>query len=288
MTQFTIGCDPEIFVTQKGKAVSAYGMIPGTKDKPHPTSHGAVQVDGMALELNTTPAPVNNFEVFNNNLVRQMKNLQNMVKAAGNYNLAIKPVQDFTQEDMDNAPAEAKELGCDPDFCAYTMEPNPRPEGTVNFRTGAGHIHIGWGENIPVDNMDHMQICADFVKVLDMTVGLFMTVIDTDPRRRVLYGKAGAFRPKPYGVEYRTPSNVWIKNLEFRKCVHSLVNRAIQLHSTGYTYLPNMRSIEFEDIRKVIDEGNTEKAKEWLNYAAGFSGPTVAYLAKIRAKKNIW
>lgn len=278
MTSFSIGCDPEVFVTKKGKAVCAHGMIPGTKDKPHPTSHGAVQVDGMALELNTIPAPARSFETFNVNIVKQLKNLQEMVKAAGDYNLRIAPVQDFTQEDMDNAPEEAKELGCDPDFCAYTLQPNPRPEGSVNFRTGAGHIHIGWGADIPVDNEEHMVICGDFVKVLDMTVGLFMTIIDTDPRRRELYGKAGAFRPKPYGVEYRTPSNVWIKNLEYRKCIFSLVNKAIHLHSAGYESVPSRKAVTFDLIRAVIDTGNAELAREYLPYVVGFSGPVQKFL----------
>lgn len=65
-----------------------------------------------------------------------------------------------------------------------------RPEGDRLFRTGAGHIHIGWGADIPVDNREHHEICASFVKMLDATVGLFMTCIDRDPRRRELYGKA--------------------------------------------------------------------------------------------------
>ncbi len=37
---------------------------------------------------------------------------------------------------------------------------------------------------------------------------------DKDTERRGMYGKAGAFRPKPYGVEYRTLSNAWLSNDE--------------------------------------------------------------------------
>jgi hypothetical protein len=33
--------------------------------------------------------------------------------------------------------------------------------------------------------------------------------MDDGEERKKLYGKAGAMRIKPYGVEYRTPSNWW-------------------------------------------------------------------------------
>jgi hypothetical protein len=32
MMKITIGCDPELFVTQDGKFRSAHGLIPGTKE----------------------------------------------------------------------------------------------------------------------------------------------------------------------------------------------------------------------------------------------------------------
>ncbi len=52
----TIGCDPEAFLKQAGRFVSAHGLIPGTKAMPHHVDNGAVQVDGMAVEFNINPA----------------------------------------------------------------------------------------------------------------------------------------------------------------------------------------------------------------------------------------
>ena len=48
----TVGADPELFVKKGRSFQSAYGMIPGTKQKPKKVIKGAVQVDGMALEFN--------------------------------------------------------------------------------------------------------------------------------------------------------------------------------------------------------------------------------------------
>lgn len=267
---FTIGSDPEVFVKRNGKGISAHGFIPGDKANPHKTSNGAVQVDGMALEFNTDPVPVGDFEAFNANVLKTIKDLSTFLKeraAKDNtvYNLCIEPVMDFDLEYIESQPEEAKELGCDPDFNAYTGEPNPMPKGDRPFRTGAGHIHIGWGADIPVDNPDHLEICCNFIKTMDATVGMFMAFIDRDPRRRELYGKAGAFRPKSYGVEYRTPSNLWIRNRERRQVIHYLTNQAISYQKSGMT-CEQFTCNSQEEIRRIIDEGDWEKAGEVVDY----------------------
>ena len=200
---FTVGADPEIFITKNGKPVSVHETnLPGDKEAPHKTPVGAVQQDGLAAEFNIDPVSSTDFEAFNKNIVNTIAMMRSMMPG---YNFAVKPVQEFPEEYLSNLPDKVLELGCDPDYCAYTLQPNPKPDGKVNFRTGAGHVHIGWGADIPTDNPKHIEICAGFIKQLDRSVGMFMTFIDRDPRRRELYGKAGAFRPKSYGVEYRSP-----------------------------------------------------------------------------------
>ena len=260
---FTIGCDPEIFLKKNNKGHSCFGLIPGDKQNPFKTDGGAVQVDGMAAEFNTDPVPIHNFDEFNANIIKQLKFLRNEIPKE--YSLSIVPVMDFDKKHMDEQPEAAKELGCDPDYNAYTLKPNPRPEGaSVYFRSGAGHIHYGWGADIPTDNEDHLKICANFVKCLDATVGLFMTFIDREPRRRELYGKAGAFRPKSYGVEYRTPSNVWIINRDTRKLIHALSKKTIDLASNGREAC-DIIGVREDEIQEIINTGNHALAKIYLD-----------------------
>ena len=38
--------------------------------------------------------------------------------------------------------------------------------------------------------------------------------MDPAPMRTRVYGSPGRFRAKPYGIEYRTPSNSWLKTKE--------------------------------------------------------------------------
>ena len=258
MSQFKIGADPELFLRENGKAISAFGMVEGTKESPHKTSNGAYQVDGMALEFNIDPVPTQGcFEQFNINIINTVKAMKARVAENGEgkrYTFAIQPTQDFDPEYLANQPKEALELGCDPDFNAYTGEENPRPDGERPFRTAAGHVHVGWGADIPIDNEEHREICNNFVKMLDATVGMFMTVIDRDPRRREMYGKAGACRYKPYGVEYRTPSNVWIINRDRRQVMYNLVRIAINKMSQGST-VEAVTTLTEEQIQNVINNG---------------------------------
>lgn len=276
---FTVGCDPELFLVKKdGSPLSAHGAVAGTKSSPLKVDGGAVQVDGMALEFNTDPVGLEGqFNTFNQNINTVLKKLKESVKQVDGFKTAkfnIVPVQDFGEEIMAATPDEAKELGCDPDFCAYTKEPNPRPDGEVTFRTASGHIHVGWGADIPVDHPDHIEICANFVKMMDAHVGLFMTIIDTDPRRRTLYGKAGAFRPKPYGVEYRTPSNQWLTSVPRRRMIYELTKLATQtmknygnrpevLFNTYDRSIQNAEAFHAE-VRRIIDEGDVHMAYKLL------------------------
>jgi hypothetical protein len=264
MSEFTIGVDPELFLTLDDKPVSAHGLIPGDKKVPYKVNGGAIQVDGTAVEFNTDPVPYYHFEEFNAKIVRVIRELSDEVKKNGNYRLNINPVQEYDQEYFDSIPKEAKELGCDPDFCAYTLEANPRPDGDRLFRTGAGHIHIGWGADIPVDNREHHEICASFVKMLDATVGLFMICIDRDNRRRELYGKAGAYRAKPYGVEYRFPSNVWLRSLSTRRVTHALLKKAITYMQKGMT-VKAVTGFSEEEIRNILDTGDFATAEVILS-----------------------
>lgn len=253
---FTFGADPEIFVKKNGVPVSAHGLVSGTKQSPLATATGAVQVDGMALEFNINPSPARDFDLFNLNIVTTIRDLRQMVPG---YSFNLSPVQEFSEEYLAAQPDEAKELGCDPDFNAYTGLANPRPDGTRNFRTGAGHVHIGWGADIPIENAEHFEICSSFVKMLDVTVGFFMTYIDRDPRRRELYGSAGAFRPKSYGVEYRTPSNVWLTNKDRRRMMWSMMNLAITAKRNGFS-AEKATGLTEQQIVDIINNGDYETA----------------------------
>ncbi len=222
---FKIGADPEFFVKRFGKLVSAHGLIPGNKDEPFPVHKGAVQVDGMALEFNIDPAE--NYQQFEDNMSTVLDTIQGMIPG---YEMFVEPVADFGSEYIAAQPLEASQLGCNPDYNAYTKQPNPRPDANTPFRTASGHVHIGWTSGVNPDDPNHFEACCALTKALDVHLGIPSLVWDDDDRRRSLYGAAGAFRPKSYGMEYRVLSNKWINSPRLRRCVYN--NTIIAINAT--------------------------------------------------------
>lgn len=226
MPGFLVGADPELFVLDTtGRPVSAAGLIPGTKAVPHRVKDGAVQVDGMAAEFNIDPC--SSFEEFDGRITSVMKQLKAFLPKG--YKLAARPAVVFDEGVWALAPDDAKELGCSPDFNAWTGDVNPPPACISNprLRTASGHLHIGWTEDADFSTMQHMLNCQDLVKQLDWYLGAWSLQVDSDPTRRLLYGKAGACRYKSYGVEYRVLSNFWLTTKQRRLAVWNRLHQAI-------------------------------------------------------------
>lgn len=210
MSKLKIGADPEFFVRRKAHYVPGHIFPCGTKAMPMKTTNGHVQVDGIALEVNVTPAETR--DEFIRNVRGVMKDVTEIMQTKmPGAELLPKPSVYIGQSKLASLPQENYILGCEPDFNAWGGNKiNPRPNPEIPIRTGAGHIHIGWTQNQNPRNIKHMLECGRIVRQLDYYLGVPSLLWDGDSRRRTLYGKAGAFRPKPYGVEYRVLSNAWV------------------------------------------------------------------------------
>ncbi len=222
----TIGCDPELFLRHKGtmKLVSAHGLIPGTKYAPHKIRSGTLQVDGMAAEIGIDPAETSN--TFTDRVIDVVNQLRETLP---DYDLVFDPIAKFDNDVWEATPPEAKMLGCEPDYDAYTGAVNPQPQRLSTMCTAAGHLHLGWTEGMTedVEGFDqHVEACRMIIKQLDYFVGVPGLYCDSDTERRKLYGKAGAMRVKPYGVEYRTPSNFWLKDYRTMEWIHKAAKNA--------------------------------------------------------------
>ena len=221
--QIQIGADPEFFLKRKGSFINAHAMVPGTKAAPHPVEDGAVQVDGMALEFNINPA--DKPELFVQNINSVLGQLRDMIPE--DFDFAFEAVAHFDKAYMDEQPKESLELGCDPDFDAYSDSQNCQPDHTIPMRTAAGHVHIGWREG--ESDAQHMAECQAIVKQLDYILGVPSLVIDRNIERREMYGKAGCYRPKPYGTEYRVLSNFWLQSPALMEWVFNSTKQGVDM-----------------------------------------------------------
>lgn len=257
--KFLLGADPELFLSNGKTFVSAHGLIPGTKEKPFAVEKGAIQVDGMAAEFNIDPCETP--QDFSEGIETVMKGLQAHVP---DLILSPIPVARFSKAYMNKQPREALELGCDPDYDAWAKgKANPRPNGNVTFRTGGGHIHVGWTKDMDTNDPDHKEACMTLVRELDIRLGLLSLFWDKEDGRREMYGKAGAFRIKPYGVEYRSLSNSWVRNKDLQQLVAQITLETAQDLVEGNAL---QRRVAGMHIRRAINTSDRDLAVQIMRH----------------------
>lgn len=241
---FKIGYDVEFFIEdESGKIVSAIDRIPGTKENKYILGTGAgLHHDNVSLEI--AFEPFNNYEDMESHITNTLNEVEEMIAP---YKLVNKASHVFPVEELQDP--KALEFGCDPDFCAWTRGLNARPMADdPKLRSNGGHIHIG---HVALAEDFHNH--CEFIKNLDQILGLWSLEHDKDTQRRKLYGKAGAFRPKPYGLEYRVLSNFWVLDKTLRKFVWDKTVSIITKYETG-----NMEQIPSSTQEKINDGAITD------------------------------
>lgn len=234
MSMIKLGCDPEVFLYHKsGVFVSADGNFPGTKREPYAVECGAVQVDGTALEFNINPA--NNEDEFEKNIKTVLAQMTEMVqKHDRDLSIVFRPIAKFTDAVWNSISEGSKVLGCDPDYSCRGV-PNPNPSEklmNVPLRTAAGHIHIGWTEHEMATAPEHFTDCT-IVASHFHNKGVFNPVLADERQRLQFYGMDGSFRPKSYGIELRSPSNVWVGSEQTRRETYRIVRKEFK-EVTGF------------------------------------------------------
>jgi len=193
-----LGADPEVFlVDAKGKHISAIGLIKA--DKWHPLQIPnmqkgfTLQEDNVALEYGIPPA--SSADEFVAHIAAVMERSKDWLNGLSFSKLSCTV---FDKDQMNHPMAHV--FGCEPDFNAWTGEPNIKPEPPHKYmRSAGGHIHVE-------TKKDPLLVS----KNMDLFLSVPAVLMDKGEERKKLYGKAGAHREKPYGVEYRSLSNFWI------------------------------------------------------------------------------
>lgn len=249
-----LGCDPELFLIDiQGKLRASCGKIGGSKVRPMPLEElgkgFAVQEDNVAIEFNIPPAA--NAQEFVDSVDKTLVYLTEGVKKMHGFTIVNMSAASFPKDELEH-PA-AQEFGCDPDYNAWTLKRNPRPHAEdPSLRSCGGHVHVG---------IDHEQVDpVRLIRAMDLFLGVPSVLMDKGELRKQLYGKAGAFRTKAYGVEYRTMSNFWVFDKRLTKWVWDNTVKAVEAVESRFA-LDNYK----DSILDAIDNNNKAAAQFLVN-----------------------
>lgn len=270
---YTIGADPELFFKRNAEYISAIGRVGGTKYEPRRLLGGfALQEDNVAVEYNIPACDsADKFAWCNKLMLEEIK----LIGEAQELDIAIESSARFSDAELANPLAQV--FGCEPDFNAWDLEINPSPNcDDKNLRSAGGHIHVGMPAGTP--NMDK----ANLIMALDAIVGVPLAFMDPESKRRELYGKAGACRFKSYGVEYRTPSNVWLRDEQLT----NMVGQIVLTVANQFKDIAHWAKKEETRVRRAIDTLNEDDYLALREYFSNY-WPTSILKKHIKVSKKM-
>ena len=177
----TFGSDPEFMIGKDGKIHSAIGIVAGSKKNRIAFSGHEFFYDNVMAECAIKPGK-NKKQVLDN-FKECFSLFAGMVDP---FRLILQASHDFSSKDLKHP--DAKEVGCDPDWCAYRIKQMPAPKEEIrdgSFRSCGGHIHLG-DKALLTDSPDPYRV----VYMADLLLGVSSLWLDKDPTsaaRRGLY-----------------------------------------------------------------------------------------------------
>ncbi len=251
-SQLTVGFDPEMFLHDGVRYTPACGLIGGTKEKPIPFGKDweggfSYHEDNVCAEFSVPPAtsPKQALDYLRDG-INFMRN--EVVKPKG---LSIKYVGQapFTREAL--SVKGANDFGCVPDFDAYEGGMTPRKVDTdlfKNYRFAGGHIHLGGPFRVP-----------PFVIALLLDIYLVWCKYKYDRTlvyRNKWYGRPGIFRPKDYGLEYRSLSNRWLCGKDSRESViYAIFDFGNRLLATSPNKVRSaLEAVDWFEVQSILTE----------------------------------
>lgn len=261
----TFGSDPELFLfdRQSRKIVSSIPVIKFDKHDPVKLGGGIkMYADNVLVEAAMPPSDSKDgmLEQFH----RVFKAMQRAL--GNNFSLVPQAAYKFPMEELNDP--KAWESGCDPNFNVYDGCANPPAQFNDGLRSGSFHVHIG-NKNFKKEKDGHLLNFHSrelAIKLMDLFVGVPSLVFDKDetaPIRRALYGKAGEFRPTPYGIEYRVLGNFALRSPKITELVFDLINHGLN-HLISGSGEEVLKTVGENNVRQAIDTNNVTLAQQLM------------------------
>lgn len=223
----TFGCDSEFILTLHGKYKSAVPVLKGTREKRERIDGAEIFHDNVLAEVAIEYGGT--WHEVRNNFGRSLKAL---AKAVDPCKLNMIASAEYPRSELKDP--EAKEAGCSEERDAYTRMTLPSQENNIKtgqFRTAGAHIHLG-GEGV-LQNSIRLKLV---VYALDLFVAVPSLFLDNNVfarERRSMYGKAGSYREKTYGLEYRVLGPFWLRSPSTTELIYNLSMFALDQVNSG-------------------------------------------------------
>lgn len=167
---------------------------------------------------------------------------------------------EVSEDVFSKASPAMRQFGCTPSHNPY--EDTEIGDGQeVRQRSAGGHLHFAYKGRYP--GLTQKKI----VKVMDIVLGNTCVLIDRDKGnaiRRELYGRAGEYRNKSYGLEYRVPSNFWLQHYVLLSMVTALGRQAIQIVKSGHAN-EFLKLFDTDSVREAINTNDKRLARKNFN-----------------------
>ena len=193
------GTDAEFFLADaNGNVIPASKVIPGKKFNPHTLGNGVCHPDGLSLEVGCPPSDTP--EGMLANLFAVLQEVKEKFLDPNGVQI-IKPMS-VDSFNVQGSNKEDLEFGCGSEYDVYSslMYKDSNRDTSQRLRFSGFHIHIGYTSG-QEDNYWTYLDAGRLVRVLDSLVNKYD--LGTCADRSQQYGGLGAFRVKPYGIEYR-------------------------------------------------------------------------------------
>lgn len=282
MYDTNFGTDPEIFVVDENDSC----IPPASLREDHgfefideitlvQEDDWKIIEDGAATEINVDPS--NNLDTLYDRISRALEGVRKFANDTFGLGIKVSPAVEFDTkkfwEDRGEDFRSCVMFGCDPDLDIYSGEYSPEiAADEITERFGGGHIHM----QAPTDNNDLFEETYYYTtRLMDILVGSTAVAITRDNsdlieeelKRLQYYGRPGKIRLQNYeagvkGIEYRTPSNFWIKDKTSANFLLTLMNSVFNLSQHPADASKILESSWHSSVPRDILEFNQRNSRE--------------------------
>lgn len=228
-----IGSDCEFFLMNRDtkEIVSGEGYIKGTKWEPFQFDPAnkffATSLDNVLAEICVPPVTPEQKEQWIQNFLKSI----NYINATIPGHLCTVALPSAVLDEKYLQSEQARIFGCESDYNVWIRKANPKPKpDNPGLRSAGLHVHFGH------EDRDNQETNEMLVKACDLVLGVPSILMEPPNERRKLYGKAGTFRFKEYGIEYRTLSGYFASEEHLLDWVFRSANKAVDMVNSEFPF----------------------------------------------------